>query len=233
MSRSSFEDQLLRSASARSLVAANSALLHTHSLPARSQSVRCIASIASGAGAGASAPSLACDLQSACSMPCGIAPGLSSCGQLEMLQSPEDSLLGLSIVRVRLGSVGDVAAIPLSSPPPVAGGGRGTGPSNAAASTWKPSAALAAAAAAAPGGATAAAASNDRQQQQSAATDDHQGLQELKQRRADLEEALCNGWSSQLPVGLPLVAEEPHESSPAQSRHGAAAAAATLSRLMQ
>lgn len=218
---------LTRSASTRSLFGGpcpySSALNSTHSLPARYSSTRCLET----------AGSWHKDLHSAHSMPCalggaaaasggggsrsleraaaGIRPMAASCSQLELLTSPDDTLLGCSIVRVRLGSLpdqeGGEAAAPCRAPLPPAPGG----------CAWRPSAALAAAAASA--GAVAA---GVQLRPGEPLPGKHQGLEELAQRRAELEEALGAGWSSAAPAGLPLVAEEPHDGSPPQQARGGA-----------
>lgn len=126
---------------------------------------------------------------------CGSPPTApSSCrsrpSSLELVHSPDDGLLGGSIVRVRLGSSSGASSTPPPPPPP---GSCKTSISGSC--TWKPSAALAASASAS---ATAAAAGVGR----------HQGIDELCKRRAALEAALATGWSTAEPVGLSLVAEE-------------------------
>lgn len=240
---SSLELALLsRSSSTRSLSGAPgspSYLHHSHSLPPRSASTRCL----SGAGAAGSAATSAVaisqprDLHSAHSLPSCLcpmgatttSPGASgsqlaaSCSQLELVQSPQDALFGCSIVRVRLGSsalpadcAAPAAAHAITGAAPHAHAGVPRSRSLGASCSWKPSQALAAAAAstAARGGGAGAAPLALRQAD--AQPGRHQGLEELTQRRAALEQALGSGWSTAVPVGLPLVAEaeEPHESSP-------------------
>jgi hypothetical protein len=141
-------------------------------------------------------------------------PGLLSAGsagssQLELLDSPEDLLLGCSIVRVRLGSAPDTDAPSAGALAAAASAPLERGPPPGAAAprpgAWRPSAALAAAAAAkaaGPPGAPPDAAL--------VAPARHQGLGGLQRRRAALEEALGSGWATAQPVGLALVAEEPH-----------------------
>jgi hypothetical protein len=179
MRSSSLELTLLaRSTSSRSLQSGSGAV-PARSLPARSQSVRCIASAADGSATGPfyAGGDPACRLTSAHSVPAclpqaalGLASGggstllSASSSQMELLQSPEDGLLGLSIVRVRLSSgasfdssgcnVVAPAAAAAGGPCGVSGGGSGGGVAlmrntSAPGIGWRPSAALAAAAAAA------------------------------------------------------------------------------------
>jgi hypothetical protein len=181
--------------------------------PARPAPVRAIFS--------AGSPRAAVPVARTRSLPVGPeAPGAlaaSSGCRLELLSSPDDGLLGCSIVRVRLGSapnggagsscgggLGAPGSAPLercNSLPPA---GLGTAAA-AARCAWRPSAALAAAAAGKdspmPGGGPGAACH--------AAPARHQGLQPLQRRRAALEEALGSGWATAQPLGLELVAEEP------------------------
>ncbi|GBF98534.1 hypothetical protein Rsub_11864 [Raphidocelis subcapitata] len=239
---SSLEALLLtRSASNRSFHFASPSSPHAaprQAPPMRSQSVRCIATSGGGAlgGGGGGGSMRRLELASARSMPCGVLPSAASlasppydsagslaasCSQLELLQSPQDSLLGLSIVRVRLGCAGDAPlAHAASAPPgPNASGAPRPGAARAPAPgcSWQPSAALAAAAASAAaasgagcGAPAARSVSTPQLRLSDGAAGRHQGIDGLIARRAELEEALGSGWASAEPLGLPLVAEEPH-----------------------
>ena len=201
---SSLETLLLRrSCSNRSLPAA-CGLAPARSLPVRAATSCSLGAAAATLAGGGYAGS---GLQTARSVPVACGGGGAGGGALEMLWSPEDSMLGLSIVRVRPNSLADADGADAGGglagdgegacgsagggaaggslgavPPAAAAAAAGSGSAGSGAgsfSAWRPSAALAAAAAAA---ATAAAASGARPAGPGGA-----------------------GWSSE---ALPLVAEE-------------------------